>query len=918
MRSAWRLAISSLWQRPSRTILMILAVMLSAMLIAGVSCALSSVHKAINVRVQQTVGRGDLRIRPASGDTLSTALVETVRGWPGVQSAVAKLQRPVAFRAVRPVWLPTAEPNADFRRELRPYAVSSTAYGIEAELEVLFRDIPLVEGRLPTGPGEIAVDELMLERLNGLDKSARVPPAILMSGSTAPVEGRDYGPEVLATAAAAKAATTTYAIRLGDRIDAIRSFKKPETFTIVGIIRRPPFGGSPQCFLTLGRLGELTDKAGQASEVGAIVTPGSDATALALAGEAELGKKFLVQTTAKVTSNLDRNMQSQELGFMLITTMAFLAASFIITTGLSTGVVERQRELAILRSVGATKWQLAHSQLLIGGLIGTAGAALGIPLGVLGSWIMVTVFEEHVPAGLAISPTGLAASALGAIGCGLIGALYPAWRTARISPLEGLASRSKPVKGRTLVLFFVVAVALLLLELGVVFVPKDGNVVFWGYAGVGLPAMFIGYFLLSVPLIAVLSALLSGPLTRVMGLPKHMLGRTIRATPYRYGFTAGAMMTGLAIMVAIWTQGGSILRDWLGKLDFPDAFVTGLALTAESQKTIERVPGVTGTSAITLLPVETDAFGLKGLTKYTSSFIAFEPDAFFNMANITWVQPTDEAGRARAKARLKEGGAIIVAREFQNAKGLGVGDTFNVTKEGKTFDFEIVGVVTSPGLDIVSQFFHTSDEFTEQAIHAVFGSRADLKEKFGSEAISMIQLDLEAGADDELVMNNVRAAVFDAGIIAAGSGRQFRSDLETFIKGSLLVSSSIAVFSMIVAGLGVANIVIAGVHARRFEFGVLRAVGSDRALVARLVIAEAILVALTAMILGTGLGLQGVLSGQRIDFLLFGLELSVRPPILPILAACGLALLFTVAAAAPAAISVARRPVRELLASVKG
>ena len=50
--------------------------------------------------------------------------------------------------------------------------------------------------------------------------------------------------------------------------------------------------------------------------------------------------------------------------------------------------------------------------------------------------------------------------------------------------------------------------------------------------------------------------------------------------------------------------------------------VTGLALTPESQATIERVPGVTATSAITLLPVETDAFGVKGLQKYTSSFIA--------------------------------------------------------------------------------------------------------------------------------------------------------------------------------------------------------------------------------------------------------------------------------------------------------
>lgn len=915
MRPAWRLAISSLWQRPSRTVLMVLAVMLSAMLIAGVSCALASVHKAINLRVQQTVGKGDIRIRPASGDTLDASILAEVKAWPGVQMAVAKLQRPLAFRAVRPVWRAT---DAGFRRELKPFAVSATAYGIEPEIEPQFREIALVAGRLPTGPGEVAVDELMMERLNGLDKSARVPPAMLLSGTTAPIEGRDYGPDVVATEQEAKASETKYAIQLGDRIDSVRSFKQPEAFTIVGVIRRPPFGGSPQCFLTLERLAELTDKVGRASEIGVMVNEGIDAAALATAKEVELAPKLLVQTTAKVTSKLDGNMESQELAFVLVTLMAFLAASFIITTGLSTGVTERQRELAILRAIGATKWQLAQSQLIIGALIGGAGSLFGVPLGVLGSWTLISVFRDQVPAGLAVSPMGLVAAFFGAFMCGLIGAAYPAWRTARVSPLEGMAARSKPVHQRTVFVFLAIGLALLAIELCIVFLPKDGQFIFWGYASVGLPAMFVGYFLLGVPLIVGISGLLSGPLSSLMGLPKHMLGRTIRATPYRFGFTAGAMMTGLAIMVAIWTQGGSILRDWLGKLDFPDAFVTGLALTPESQATIERVPGVTATSAITLFPVETDAFGVKGLQKYTSSFIAFEPDAFFRMANLTWVEPADKAGQERAHRRLNEGGAIIVAREFKNAKGLGVGDTFTVGKDGKTFDFEIVGVVTSPGLDLVSQFFHTGDEFTEQAIHAVFGSRADLKARFGSEAISMIQLDLAPDADDEAVMTNVREAVFDAGVIAAGSGRQFRADIEGFVKGSLLVSSSIAVFAMIVAGLGVANIVIAGVHARRYEFGVLRAVGAERGLVARLVISEAILVAIAAMILGTGLGLQGVLSGQRIDYLLFGLELTLRPPVVPILVACGFALSLTVLAAAPAAIAVARRPVRELLASVKG
>jgi len=86
-----------------------------------------------------------------------------------------------------------------------------------------------------------------------------------------------------------------------------------------------------------------------------------------------------------------------------------------------------------------------------------------------------------------------------------------------------------------------------------------------------------------------------------------------------------------------------------------------------------------------------------------------------------------------------------VAREFKTAQHLGAGDTFVVKSEGKEYPFEIVGVVTSPGLEVVSKFFSVGEDFTEQAIHAVFGSRKDLKEKLGTDAISMIQIGLVEG-----------------------------------------------------------------------------------------------------------------------------------------------------------------------------
>lgn len=97
-----------------------------------------------------------------------------------------------------------------------------------------------------------------------------------------------------------------------------------------------------------------------------------------------------------------------------------------------------------------------------------------------------------------------------------------------------------------------------------------------------------------------------------------------------------------------------------------------------------------------------------------------------------------------------------------------------------------------------------------------------------------------------------------------GNGRKLKNDISAVLKRSMFIVSVIAVMSMLVACLGVADLIVAGIDARRFEFGVLRAVGARRGPILRLVLAEAVLVSLAAMVLGTLMGLQAVWAGQKV------------------------------------------------------
>jgi putative ABC transport system permease protein len=182
----------------------------------------------------------------------------------------------------------------------------------------------------------------------------------------------------------------------------------------------------------------------------------------------------------------------------------------------------------------------------------------------------------------------------------------------------------------------------------------------------------------------------------------------------------------------------------------------------------------------------------------------------------------------------------------------------------------------------------------------------------------LINIALAENVDERKALERIRLETIPYGAIQAGSGRRIINDLIGFIQRALVVSSAVAVLSMIVACFGVANLVIAGIHARQFEFGVLRAVGAHHSTLIRLVLGEALLIGLTACVVGTLLGMQAIYAGRQIDAKLFGIVLTSAPPLIPTATAWAFVIGITLAAAIPAALALGKRSPRSLLSAVRG
>ena len=912
MRAAWRLARSVCSARPSRVALLTAAVALSTALVAAIACAMASLDAAVRSQLDASMGTAQVRVQPAGGNTMDAGVLGTVRSWPGVRTAEARLDTTLSLG----IQLPTFVEQPDGIWLARPvtYRVSAFISGVDLDAEFAARPPRLLAGRLPEGPDELLIDASMARRLSFTDAErtrAGLPVDVFADpvaylGRAAPAEG-----QTAADASEARRLNEGVGVRVGDELTVLRLFGPRAALTVVGIAEAPPLGGKPVGIVDLATLERIANRPGRLSQIEIELDAGVDPEAFAREHAGSLGPGVLVQTTERITSGVEKNLAASQLGLIVVGAIALLCASFIIMTGLTTGVAEQQRTLAVLRCIGAERLQLGVAQLLAGAVVGALGALIGVPLGVAMTWALARVFERQLPEGLVVPPVMLSLVVFGSLLAGLIGALWPAWRAASLSPLGALASRAVPPSAAGLIKVLGVSLALIAVMIAIAAGIEDSQAFFWTYVSVGVPAMFIGYFLLSAPVIVAVAWLFGPALGRVLRLPPALLTRTVRATPYRHGFTAGALMTGLALMVAIWTNGGAALRDWLGQIRFPDAFAYGLPLGEEAQPAIDALPFVRRTTAITIAQVGIEGFGVEGLQEYKTNFFGLDYDIISDMFQVEFVEGDPET----AARRMDEGGAVLVAREFTTARGIGVGDEFVCFDDGVEHRFEIAGVVTSAGLEFISQYFDFGGSFVHQTIHSVVGSRKDVAERFGVTRPYIIGIELDPEADETAAVAEIRAATVGMGVLNVGSGREIREQLEAVFKSTLAVFSTVAIGAMLVACFGVANLIIAEVESRRYELGVIRSVGGSRRQMVMLVCGQAVLIGLAAGILGTLLGIQAAWGGQVSNRKLIGIDLAVRPPVGPIALGWAVAVGMAVLAAVPTAWRIARASPRALLAS---
>ncbi len=167
-----------------------------------------------------------------------------------------------------------------------------------------------------------------------------------------------------------------------------------------------------------------------------------------------LGGQATVHDWQRANASFFNAIQVERNVMFLILTLIILVAAFNIISSLIMLVKDKGRDIAILRTMGATRGMIMRIFLIAGASVGIIGTLAGFALGLsfaanietIRRWIegftgtdlfaAEIYFLSQLPA--VVDPTEVAAVVLMGLGLSFLATIYPSWRAARIDPAEAL------------------------------------------------------------------------------------------------------------------------------------------------------------------------------------------------------------------------------------------------------------------------------------------------------------------------------------------------------------------------------------------------------------------------------------------------------------------------------------------------
>ena len=612
-------------------------------------------------------------------------------------------------------------------------------------------------------------------------------------------------------------------------------------------------GGATLAGLQLPTAQRLLGRVGKLDEIRASAKPGVSPRQLVAQIRPVLPRDTQVRTGAQQaqqdSSSITGFLNFLKTFLLVFAGVALFVGSFVIANSLSITIAQRTREFATLRTLGASRRQVRRSILIESFVIGTIASVIGL---LVGLGLAQGLFALFNAAGLTLPNTGTVVKPRTIIVAILVGvivtvlaSLRPAIRATRVEPIAAVREgatlpEGRLAKYRTVLSAATALLGLIALLLGLFVASGTGGVL--ALMGIGAVLIFVGVAMLSARFVPTLATWLGWPATKIAGAIGELARDNTIRNPQRTASTASALMIGLALVTFVTVLSAGIIANFKNAVN--DVFKGDYAITAQNNfspipiaagEAVTRAPGVVAVGDVragqgacsdptSSSPRSTRRSGASSTsTGSTARRRCWRP----------WAPPArSSTTTTRPAHHLSVGSPVVVTTPTGGRISLVVRGVFKPPNGGSPF-----GPVTMSSTTWDRAYSQPENLYT---LVKMRGGETDANSR---------------------ALNRVMAPFPNAQV---QTRQQFINNQISGLSSVLNILYVLLALSIVVSLFGIVNTLVLSVFERTREIGMLRAVGTTRRQVRRMIRHESVITALIGSVLGILLGIAfGALLAAR-------------------------------------------------------
>lgn len=553
-----------------------------------------------------------------------------------------------------------------------------------------------------------------------------------------------------------------------------------------------------------------------------------------------IGERGIVATADSHAAGAQEIIAGVKTSLTLCSLGALVVGLFLVYNAMAVTVAERRPDIGILRAVGASRGQIVRTFGVMAAILGTVGAACGIPLGLLMANNALEVFRdalegiflnpEVVPTAPTISVIALAFFA--GVATSVLAALVPALQAASDPPSDTMR-RGRGYAGPFWRWLHRGICGVLIFGGLAMILTREHLPHRLGSFG-GMMTVLVGLLLAAPIFVSVVVAIVNPMLRRVLPIEARLAADNLTRAPGRTGVVIGALGAGVAVMLQTAGVGKSNevpIIEWLNRMVRADQYVFGgdFATGLSSQSPMEprvvedlrRLPGIAMSTGLRFARPE-----YNGTIIY---LLVVDTDPF-----------SEHLGRRSDLPSLKilplaQGHRVVASENFLVRHKARVGDTVTLPGPKGSVSLQIAAAIPdyswSRGTLIID--------------------RSAYAQLFGDPQIDLAHVFF---ADEAIGRPALQDYLDRHGLVALPS-TTMREHIGGFVTRFYTLAYLQQLVVGIVAALGVVTALLISVLQRKRELGLLLAVGATPGQVVRSVLWEALFMGAVGTLLGFAIGI---------------------------------------------------------------